>query len=172
MWCAVLLNHKLSFFILSIMVSPLEWGPNAWELLHGIAEKVGRQQHTSMIRDEQNELSFVLKSFGSLLPCKTCQEHYREWLTKHPPDKFIFKPYELQEECRKWVYTLHCAVNERKGTNEFKEEDLQDTYSYVDLRKCANTLKTFYQRGLQTGVLKSEEWKRAWKHLDLLLRLL
>lgn len=157
------------------MVSPQEWGPNAWELLHGLAEKVGRQQHPSMIRDEQNELSIVLKSFGHLLPCKTCQEHYREWLVKHPPDKFIFSSpgYELQERVRTWVYMLHSAVNQQKEVvSTFKEEDLQDTYSYVDVRKCASTLKTFYQRGLQTGVLKSEDWKRAWKHLDLLIRLL
>ena len=155
------------------MVSPHEWGANAWELLHGIAEKVGNQQHPSMILDQKNELSFVLKTFWHLLPCKTCQEHYREWLIKHPPDKFIFgmPVYELQEHTRKWVYMLHNAVNEQKDiTVVFDEANLHDTYSHVDLRKCANTLKSFYQRGLQTGVLKSEDWKRAWKHLDLLIR--
>jgi hypothetical protein len=143
--------------------------------LHGLAEKVGRQQHPSMVRDEQNELSFVLKSFGHLLPCKTCQDHYREWLLKHPPDKFIFGSpiYELEEKCRKWVYMLHSAVNQQKEVDViFNEEDLHDRYSHIDIRACASTLKTFYQRGLQAGVLKSEEWKRAWKHLDLLIRLL
>lgn len=156
------------------MVSPLEWGPNAWELLHGLAEKVGHQQHISMIRDERNEMTILLKTFWHLLPCKKCQEHYREWLVRHPPDRFLSNTTEdMQDGFRKWLYELHNSVNQRnEGTIEFPEEALQETYSHVNLRECANKLKTVYQRGVQSHVLKPEEWKKAWKHLDLLIRLL
>lgn len=154
------------------MVSPAEWGPKAWDLLHGIAEKIGNQQHEAMIRDEKNELLFTLKYFGSLLPCKKCQEHYRQWLLKAPPDK-LFQSGFLDDNLRKWVYHLHISVNENRGIETtFTESNLQSTYSNIQLRESAQHLKQYHNQGLQLGIFKADEWKRAWKHLDLLLRLL
>ena len=154
------------------MVSPAEWGPNAWMLLHGLAERVGNQPNLTTIRDEQNEIRFTLKDFWALLPCKTCQLHYKEWVRKNPPDIFASKNGGyLQEDMRLWVYNLHNEVNSRREINvAFPESSLEETYGTVDLRKSAFELKSVYQRGVQTGVLKPEDWKRAWKHLDLLLR--
>ena len=40
------------------MVSPAEWGPNAWKLLHGIAEHVGSNKSMTMVKDEKNEINF------------------------------------------------------------------------------------------------------------------
>ena len=51
-------------------------------------------------------------------------------------------------------------------------EDLPALYRSVHLREKANFLKGFFARGLQIGVFKSEEWKTAWRHLDMLLRTL
>lgn len=154
------------------MVSPAEWGSNAWMLLHGLAERVGNQTNLTTIRDEQNQIRFALREFGSLLPCKTCQLHYKEWVRKHSPDTFASKNGGyLQEDMRLWVYNLHNEVNNRREINiAFPENSLEETYATVDLRKSALELKSVYQRGVQTGVLKPEDWKRAWKHLDLLLR--
>ena len=156
------------------MVSPGEWGPNAWNLLHGLAERIGNQPLPRLEFDEQNELKFVLKDFWSLLPCKTCQGHYREWIRKNPPEAFTTKSGEyLKEGMRLWLYNLHEAVNGRREVaSGFTEEMLTEKYSKIDLRENAQVLKGVYQRGLQTGVLKPEEWKKSWKHLDLLLRIL
>jgi hypothetical protein len=72
---------------------------------------------------------------------------------------------------RVWVYRLHEAVNgQREVISGINEADLTEKYSNINLREAANELKSVYQRGLQLGVLKSEEWKVAWKHLDLLIR--
>ena len=72
---------------------------------------------------------------------------------------------------RAWVYTLHENVNEKREiTSGFQENMLTETYSNVNLRDAANELKTVYQRGLQIGVLKPEEWKAAWRNLDMLIR--
>jgi hypothetical protein len=154
------------------MVSPAEWGPNAWELLHGLCERVGNQTNITLIRDEQNELRFTLKNFWALMPCQKCQQHYREWLRKHNPDSFLTKTGEyLQDDMREWVYRLHNNVNEqREAVVDFKESDLKSRYEKINLRAAANNLKTVYQRGLQLNILKPEEWKKTYKHLDLLLR--
>jgi hypothetical protein len=52
----------------------------------------------------------------------------------------------------------------------FKEDMLESTYSNVNLRECATNLKSLYQRGTYAGVLKPQEWKAAWRQMDLLLR--
>uniref|UniRef100_A0A6C0K306 thiol oxidase n=1 Tax=viral metagenome TaxID=1070528 RepID=A0A6C0K306_9ZZZZ len=154
------------------MVAPSDWGPNAWRLLHGIAERVGNQTILPIIRDEQNELRIVLRDFWMLLPCKHCQAHYREWIRSHNPDTFIREYDEyLRMAMRSWVFQFHNAVNQSREIDiVFNEDELQVTYANIDLREEAAVLKSVYQRGIQTGVLKPIEWKNAWRHLDLLLR--
>ena len=153
------------------MVSPAEWGPNAWNLLHGLAERVGVHTTISLIRDEQNEIRLTLRHFAALLPCKTCQIHYREWLHKYPPEQFLKKSGGyLQDEMREWVFRLHEDVNQRREVVGIALDSLHDMYKSIDIRGAATQLKGMYQRGVQHKVIKPDEWKMAWRHLDLLLR--
>jgi len=152
------------------MVSPKEWGENAWNLLHGIAERVGNQTNKNLIRDEQNELRLTLRHFWALLPCKKCQTHYREYINISFPNTTLYNGY-LQDSVREWVYTLHEHVNkERDIVSGVTLDTLQEKYMLIDIRASASRLKSIYQRGLQSGVFKPEDWKIAWKHLDYLLR--
>jgi hypothetical protein len=157
------------------MVSPAEWGPGAWELLHGIAERVGNHSNHLLIKDERNELRFTLRHFWALLPCLKCQKHYKEWIQSHNPDQWIQGPFgiDLQDSMRNWIYSLHENVNQSRGiVSNITLEQLQEKYSSVNLRERANGLKAFYAKGLDTRTLKAEDWKMAWKHLDMLLRIL
>jgi hypothetical protein len=155
------------------MVSPSEWGPGAWDLLHGIAERVGNHSNHLLIRDERNELKLTLRHFWALLPCLKCQKHYKEWLKKVNPDSWIQDPFgvDLQDSMRKWVFNLHENVNSSRSIESgFTLEQMKDKYVTMPLREKANGLKSFYQKGLDARTLKAEDWKLAWKHLDLLLR--
>ena len=155
------------------MVSPSEWGPGAWALLHGIAERVGNHSNHLLIQDERNELKLTLRHFGALLPCLKCQKHYKEWIQKHNPESWIQGPFgsDLQDSMRNWVYLLHENVNHSRSVESgFLLEQMKNMYGMVPLREKANGLKSFYQKGLDTRTLKAEDWKTAWKHLDLLLR--
>lgn len=154
------------------MVSPAEWGPSTWELLHGIAERVGNQKSLVLIRDEKNELRIVLRTLGALLPCKLCQGHYKLWIQRHPPDTVIEKGGEyLQDALREWFYQLHEDVNQRREVNSgITLDTLKDRYKNIDLRANANILKYLYNKALQSRVIHPTEWKDAWRHLDLLLR--
>ena len=157
------------------MVSPAEWGPGAWTLLHGIAERVGNHSNHLLIRDERNELKLTLRHFWALLPCLKCQKHYKEWLKKVNPDSWIQDPFgvDLQDSMRNWVFNLHENVNSSRSIESgFTLEQMKDKYAAVPLREKANGLKSFYQRGLDARTLKAEDWKLAWKHLDLLLRVI
>ena len=152
------------------MVSPVEWGCSAWQLLHGIAERIGTHKNNNLIRDEQNELRLTLRHFGSLLPCVKCQVHYREWYRLNTPSTNLYGEF-LQDSIRKWVFDLHENVNHRRNvTSNLELTSLKELYSGIDLRVLATRLKSVYQRGVQLKVLKPDEWKIAWKHLDFLLR--
>jgi len=154
------------------MVSPEEWGPGAWDLLHGIAEHLGNHTNRSLIQDEQNELRLCLRHFWSLLPCLKCQNHYKEWVLKNPPDSLISN-MDIKDSIREWVYKLHENVNKSRDVSSGIElSSLSDRYSKINLRKRAEDLKSFYQRGLLLRILKAETWKVGWKHLDLLLRII
>ena len=154
------------------MVSPGEWGPHAWRLLHGVAGRVGKHQSMLSLRDEQNELRLVLRNFSALMPCQKCQKHYREWLRKSPPEVFLSQYGEmLQISLQDWLYELHEAVNTKNEvTSGIQRDQVPELYREVNLRYEMAQLRNVYQRGIQSGVLKSEEWKVAYKHLDLLLR--
>ena len=154
------------------MVSPSEWGPNAWNLLHGLAERVGTNTNLVIAQDEKNEIRLTLRHFGSLLPCKTCQNHYREWLLKNPPEAFLnVYGEDLRDGMRKWLWQLHENVNRHRDVvSNIPYNKLRELYSSVDIRACALSLKSMYTRGLQMRILKPEEWKIGWKHLDLLMR--
>ena len=157
------------------MVSPAEWGPGAWALLHGIAERIGNHSNHLLIQDERNELKLTLRHFWALLPCLKCQKHYKEWLKKSNPDSWIQGSFgiDLQDSMRNWVYLLHENVNNSRSIESgFLLEQMKDMYGMVPLRERANGLKSFYQKGLDARTLKAEDWKTAWKHLDLLLRVI
>ena len=154
------------------MVSPAEWGATTWELLHGIAERVGNQPLIPLIRDEKNELRIVLRSFGALLPCQKCQTHYRDWVKRNPPEQMLDKGGEyLQDALRDWVFRLHEDVNHRRDVNSGITADiLRDKYLHVNLRANALVLKGHYKKGIELRILKPSDWVDAWKHLDMLLR--
>lgn len=159
------------------MVSPGEWGPGAWQLLHGLSERVGNQTHLSLIRDERNEIRLTLRHLWALLPCIKCQKHYKEWIQANSPEKWIDTPFgdDLKESMREWFFKLHENVNTSRGiTSTITLDMLPNLYSpaHINLREKATELKGFYQRGLDSRTLKAETWKVAWKHLDTLLRIL
>jgi hypothetical protein len=156
------------------MVSPSEWGPVGWQLLHGIAERIGKQTKLTLIRDEINELRFTLRHFWALLPCVKCQKHYKEWFQKISPESWLSGPtFDIQESMRLWVYTLHENVNQsRDVVSGLTIDKMPEMYSSISLREKANELKGFYQRGLADRTLKVDDWKKAWRHLDMLLRII
>ena len=154
------------------MVSPAEWGPTTWELLHGIAERVGNQSLIPLIRDEKNELRIVLRGFGALLPCQKCQAHYRDWVKRNPPEQILDKGGEyLQDALRDWVFRLHEDVNNRREVvSGITIDTVRERYLHVNLRANALILKGLFQKGVELRILKPSEWGDAWKHLDMLLR--
>ena len=80
---------------------------------------------------------------------------------------------DLQESTRSWLFALHENVNRSRGVESgLTLEDMKERYSAVSVREKAQGLKSFYQRGLLARTLNAEDWKKAWRHLDALVRLI
>jgi len=80
---------------------------------------------------------------------------------------------DIQESLRSWLFALHENVNRSRGVESgIMLEQIKERYANVSLREKAQGLKTFYQRGLLARTLNPEDWKKAWRHLDALLRLI
>lgn len=85
------------------------WGPSAWKLMHAISFTFGGDDGVPSEEDKKAALAFFA-SLGTLLPCPSCGMHFREYLKSHPVD------VSSRQALARWVYDLHCAVNDNKET--------------------------------------------------------
>ena len=103
------------------------------------------------------------------------QSHWHQLTPLFPRDEWINGPFgtDLQDSMRSWLYSLHENVNQsREVVSGISLESLKDLYKGVNLREHANDLKSMYHRGLLIRSITAETWKVAWKHLDMLLRII
>jgi hypothetical protein len=128
-----------------------EWGPLFWQLLHGIAERVGTTPFPMYRADERRALPQIFKALAKTIPCPSCKDHYDSYLREHPVDAPLKDlPYEgLQEYVRRWFWELHNWVNESYGKPVYAYEDLAATYGRVDLRKTLRTLDIPMQKAIR-----------------------
>ena len=146
------------------MVQNAEWGPPLWHILHTLAEKLGRQTHPLLIQDEARLWGQLLLQTNTILPCKLCQAHYREWRTRHSLEGV--RGTYLRDESRRWLWALHENVNEERGIKSGVDlsgvEVLYSGRTSADLQGDLETLLGVLQRATQAGLLDGAP-VRVWK---------
>ena len=146
------------------MVQNAEWGPPLWHILHTLAEKLGRQTHPLLIQDEARLWGQLLLQTNTILPCKLCQAHYREWRTRHSLEGV--RGTYLRDESRRWLWALHENVNEERGVQSGIDlsgvEALYSGRSAGEMQADLETLLGVLQRATQTGLLDGGP-VRTWK---------
>lgn len=151
------------------MPSNKDWGPFLWIVLHGFAEKLGRQTNEIMASDEAREMVFLLKGVELVMPCEKCRKHYHEYLKKNPVDDFMQRRGEfLRQAVRMWLWKLHEAVNERNGASSFPIEDLTPKYQNAPIADAFKTLKAVLFKAIPDGLIASEPFKSFLRHVSLL----
>lgn len=149
------------------MPSNREWGPFLWTILHGLAEKLGRQPNEIMAADEAREMTLVLKGVELIMPCEKCRAHFHEYRLKNPIDGFSTKRGEhLRYTVREWLWRLHEAVNERNNAPRFSIEQLTPTYQSVNIAAAWTTLQTYLKTSVASGLILSENLKSFRRHLE------
>lgn len=107
------------------------WGPCAWHLLHAIS--IGNNKEIK----EKNKNSYIVfyKTFGYILPCAICKEHYKNLFG-------IFHKINYELICReymiKWVFDLHNIVNKNLKKSEY------DLTSCINNNIDVNNKKIFF----------------------------
>jgi hypothetical protein len=150
-----------------------EWGPLLWQMLHGVAEKLGRAPSQSIFMDQRREMIFVLRDVEAVMPCQLCRNHYKDWRSRFPIDKFPETQKEFREAVRGWLYSLHEEVNMGNGGKSgVTLESLGPMYSGYDLKELGKQFDFLLQRCLRLKVIDRETARRFSTHYTFLVRIL
>ena len=149
-----------------------EWGPLLWNILHGIAEKVGSCPFPLYYGDERRALVKIFKLLEKVIPCPSCKEHYEVYLREHPVDKPVLQdlPYhELKGYTKKWFWELHNWVNQSLQRPLFPYDQLTPTYATIDIRKNMKDLDTPMKRAIRVRSGQLISYNEFLKQVNILL---
>lgn len=99
------------------------WGPYFWFTLHTVS--LGYPNNPTYI-NKRNYNDFFL-SLQNVLPCKLCQQHYREHLYQYP----IASHLDNKDALVKWCFNLHNKVNISLNKPEFTYEEFIEKYRKI-----------------------------------------
>ena len=104
-------------------ISPKQWGPVAWYFFHIISFTFPQEE------DEINKKKHLYIEFYNiilnLLPCLTCQNHYKKILIAKPIDT---NNINNRDDLIKWVLDVHNIVNIITGKKKYDLERLLKIY--------------------------------------------
>jgi len=81
------------------------WGPVFWWVLHCIAANYAK---TPTENERQDMVTFMNK-LANFLPCPTCRNHLKDYLSKHD----IYPSTVSREQLERYIFELHEDVNTR-----------------------------------------------------------
>ena len=143
------------------------WGPILWNLLHGIAEHVGKGGNQT---EESYSLIQLLKLTEKIIPCPTCKEHYKTWLTYHPPDMLKKISYENYSNwTRNFFWALHNEVNSDNKKEIFPFTSLEKSYKNINLNYNMKELDKHIKLHIQHNgltILPWQNWSNHFKKLQ------
>lgn len=100
-------------------MEPNVWGPAGWTFLHSVTFKY--PENPSDL-EKQKYYNFF-NSLKNVLPCPTCQEHYRDNFEKIPIR------LENREELIEWLIDLHNEVNRMNGKRVYTYDEVYEIYN-------------------------------------------
>ena len=107
------------------------WGPCAWHLLHIISIGNGKE----IKKKYMNSYNLFYKTFGYIMPCAICSEHYKNLfgIFHKINSDFISREYLI-----KWTCDLHNIVNKNLKKDEY------DLTSCINNNIIVNNKKIFF----------------------------
>ncbi len=150
-----------------------EWGPLLWQMLHGVAEKLGSAPNHMIFMDHRREMIFILRYVETIMPCSLCRSHYAAWRTSHPIDKLPETQAEFRQAVRKWLFDLHEDVNQSRGfSSGLTLDQLSMMYKGYDLKELGKQFEFLLQRALRLKAIDREAMKKFSTHYTFLTRIL
>uniref|UniRef100_A0A6C0KX96 thiol oxidase n=1 Tax=viral metagenome TaxID=1070528 RepID=A0A6C0KX96_9ZZZZ len=103
-------------------MSPSEWGPKVWYLLHRVAFFSNRT-------DIPGAWKNVIQQLSMTMPCSLCRTHMQTYC-KQVPLGFPSgaSGAVIRDTIVNWLFHFHNSVNSRKGVDSFDYEFLRPFY--------------------------------------------
>ena len=123
-------------------MSPTDWGPHLWKILHIYTEFIGNQTNEILSTDEIRAFIHFLKSLEFAMPCAKCRAHYKRWRLAKPIDHFInYRGLTLRHVLREWIWGLHDEVNRENGLVSPPIETISAIYISLGNTELQNSIK-------------------------------
>lgn len=135
------------------------WGPILWKILHGLAE---RAERSFVLADEVREWQRFIKATGDMLPCDICRAHFKEYTNQHPLTQLsLLSKGQVKPWIKNWFWDLHNEINTGTGKPVFPYDDLENTYSTVDLTDQMYRLTPVIKKAIDLSGVPLFKWT-AW----------
>ena len=127
-------------------MDPKIWGPFLWYILHIMSFNYPLQPSYA---DKRIYHDFYV-NFKDLIPCSTCQKHYRQHLHSNP----ISPALDSRADLVKWVIQMHNLVNISLGKPTMTVEEVFTAY------QMNNFLPPNYKKPIE--IKTSKIMQKAW----------
>ena len=104
-----------------IVITPLNWGPLLWRILHFVAECLEVQHsHLNIVDAQKNWRQFQVHSLHRLLLCSICSSHYQNNILSKYRDRIL----NDTQPARLW-FDIHNEVNRIMNIPLYPEVDFE-----------------------------------------------
>ena len=149
-----------------------EWGPLAWDILHGLAERSGQTSNAHIQKDEARHWILLIESVEKMIPCDVCRGHYKEYLAENPVKQILDQPYEkLNPFVKTWFWRLHNDINLGNDKPVFTFDELGNRYKSIAIKQRLDQLAAPIQRAMTNNGVKLLHWKAFEREVRTLLGL-
>jgi hypothetical protein len=124
-------------------MSPSNWGPPTWDLLHTLAEKVKEDKYAVI----SSQLYGYILQICYNLPCPECSLHAKLFLSK-----VNSKGLTTKNDLKNMLFVFHNVVNKRKNKKLYKQEELE-IYSKKNIIITFNKFSTQFSSYGNTRLL-------------------
>jgi hypothetical protein len=146
-----------------------EWGPILWQVLHGLAEKIGALVAPLYAPDELKLWPALLQMIELVLPCEECRMHCKEWMQEHPlsPMKTLTNT-DLKRWVKTWLWTLHSDVDCRIEKPTVTYDELEGLYRSVPIQAQFRLIEAIQKKTMSQSGVKLNDWMKFVKYYRML----
>lgn len=127
------------------------WGNNIWYLFHSIAHKIKESEFSNV----KNDLSYLLNTISSNLPCPECSADAVSVL-----NKVNFNNISSKEEFKKFVFNFHNHVNKKLNKPLFEYEKLDEKYKDANIKALYHNFNIIFTSNSNIPQLMSASFHR------------
>jgi hypothetical protein len=153
-------------------LSPNDWGPLLWKLLHIMGEHVGKSVTPSLNRDEAIMVDFIIQGLPGVIPCSECAQHARSYIRQYPSSQVKnLLGKALTEWTRNYFFNFHnnVLIRQQRSLVFTDSSEIIPIYDSMIFQKCdTEQLIEYFSFGVHSGLIKGDFYKRWIAQLNRL----